>query len=134
MMQRIRRSRVLGWDRNPLRRRSDRVEAVLFAGLIAAFLIFGLVVINPASTEDRQRSGATAWRQVTATVQRMAPNVPRKLDGFIWPLGAVRVPALWMAAGRPHSGRIPVRVSTPVGRQSAHMGQSLWRADWCATA
>jgi hypothetical protein len=59
MMQRIRRSRVLGWDRNPLRRRSDRVEAVMFAGLIAA-LIFGLVVINRAATEDRQRSGATA--------------------------------------------------------------------------
>ena len=35
---RIRRSRMLGWDRNPLRRCIDRVEAAVVAGLIAAFL------------------------------------------------------------------------------------------------
>ena len=38
-IKRMRRSRMLGWDRNPLRRRIDRVEAVVVAGLIAVFLI-----------------------------------------------------------------------------------------------
>ena len=119
MIQRIRRSRLLGWDRNPLRRRSDRVEGAMLAGLIAAFLIFGLVLFSAAARgiEDRQRGGAPAWRQVTATVQRTAPNVPEKPDGFVWPLGTVRTPALWLAGGLPHSGWIPVRASTPAGRR-----------------
>ena len=30
---------MLGWDRNPMRRRIDRVEAAMVAGLIAVFLI-----------------------------------------------------------------------------------------------
>ena len=88
----------------------------MLAGLMAAFLIVGLVLFSASARgiEDRQR-GAPAWRQVTATVQRTAPDVPRNLDGFVWPLGTVRVPALWLAGGLPHSGWIPVRVSTSAG-------------------
>ncbi len=116
MMQRMRRSRVLGWDRNPLRRRTDRIEAMLLAGLIAAFLISGLVLVKGASAGSTATPhGGAAWRQVTAIVQTGPPNVPGKLDGFIWPRGTVQVPAIWTLAGRPHSGRIPVGVRTPPG-------------------
>lgn len=35
---------MLGWDRNPLRRRIDRAEAGLAAGLILVFLITAAVL------------------------------------------------------------------------------------------
>ena len=45
-IRRIRQSRMLGWDRNPLRRRIDRVEAAVVAGLIAVFLISAPVLLE----------------------------------------------------------------------------------------
>jgi len=41
---------MLGWDRNPLRRRIDRVEAAVVAGLIAVFLISAPVLGAAAGT------------------------------------------------------------------------------------
>ena len=45
MKQPVRRSRMLGWDRNPLRRRIDRVEAGMITGLILVFLITAPVLV-----------------------------------------------------------------------------------------
>lgn len=36
MSQRMRRSRLFGWDGNPVRRRIDRLEGYMVAGLIGS--------------------------------------------------------------------------------------------------
>jgi hypothetical protein len=68
----MRRSRTLGWDRNPLRRRTDRIEAAMVAALIGVFLICAPVLAVVAShwigsaTVPEQTIEA-AWRLVPAT-------------------------------------------------------------------
>ena len=85
MIQRIRRSRMFGWDRNPLRR-IDRVEAGMLAGLIMAFLIGAPFLVAGAGHLARAaglralRTQAT-WSQVSATVPRAAPNQSAELSG-----------------------------------------------------
>lgn len=94
---------MLGWDRNPLRRRIDRVEAVMIAGLIAVFLISAAALAAVAghwvgSAGIRQERAEAAWRLVPATVQSQIPSGP-----------AVRMPARWTAPdGQPRNGWIPV--------------------------
>ena len=68
-----RRSRMFGWDRNPLRRRIDRIEAAVVAGLIAVFLISAPVLGAAAghgsnSAAMREQRTEMAWRLVPATV------------------------------------------------------------------
>jgi hypothetical protein len=71
-IKRMRRSRTLGWDRNPLRRRTDRIEAAMVAALIGVFLICAPVLAAVAShwigsaTVPEQTIEA-AWRLVPAT-------------------------------------------------------------------
>ena len=65
---------MLGWDRNPLRRRIDRVEAAVLAGLLLVFLVAGpvLVLVVTGWTRAagiRQQHAEAGWRQVTATLQ-----------------------------------------------------------------
>jgi len=81
---------MLGWDRNPLRRRIDRVEAAVVAGLIAAFLISAPVLGAAAghwsdSAGMREQRAEMAWRLVPATVhgnaQRQIPSGPA---GTVW--------------------------------------------------
>ncbi len=62
-IKRMRRSRMLGWDRNPLRRRIDRVEAAMVAGLIAVFLISAPVLAAGGRSLDRLRGHAGAARR-----------------------------------------------------------------------
>lgn len=108
-MERMRRSRMLGWDRNPLRRRIDRVEAAMVAGLIAVFLIAAPVLAAAAghwtsSASMQQQRAEAAWRVVPATVQGSAPwdNSPAAA-GTVWVL------ARWTAPdGRVRRGLIPV--------------------------
>ena len=75
-MQRMRRSRMFGWERNPVRRRIDRVEAGLLTALIVVFLIAAPLLTVVAGqwvygAGVRQRHAAAAeWRQIPAPVQR----------------------------------------------------------------
>ena len=62
MIQRIRRSRMFGWDRNPLRRRVDRVEAAMLAGLIMVFLI-GAPILVAVAGHWAQAAGMRALRE-----------------------------------------------------------------------
>jgi hypothetical protein len=72
----MRRSRMFGWDRNPLRRRTDRVEASLVGALIVVFLIAAPVLTVMAghwvysAGVRQQRTEAAAWRHVPALIQR----------------------------------------------------------------
>ena len=62
MKRPVRRSRMLGWDRNPLRRRIDRVEAGMVAGLILVFLVVAPVLVAVAGEMDPlpRASGSSA--------------------------------------------------------------------------
>jgi hypothetical protein len=117
MIQRIRRSRMFGWDRNPLRRGIDRVEAGVLAGLVMVFLIGAPVAVAGAGHLARVaglralRTQAT-WSQVSATVPRAAPNQsesPGQLD-------AVLLQARWTAPdGQSRSGLIATSPGVVVG-------------------
>jgi len=65
--RRTRLARALGLDRNPLRRASDRAEAWIRIGLLAAFLIAGPIAA-PATGAWAYHAGAT-----TAGVHTTAP-------------------------------------------------------------
>jgi hypothetical protein len=115
----MRRSRVLGWDRNPVRRRIDRIEAGLLAGLFAVLLIGAPVLAGVAgrgvrAAGLRQQRAEAGWRPVRAIVQRgVAPGDLR------WAAGTVREPARWTAPdGQPRSGWIAVRPGAVAGSRS----------------
>ncbi len=115
-IKRIRRSRVLGWDRNPLRRRIDRVEAVMVAGLIAVFLISAPVLATAAghwigSASIREQHAEVASRLVPATVQgSVQGQIPSGPADTFW------MPARWTAPdGQPRRGWIPVSLGDAEG-------------------
>jgi hypothetical protein len=117
MIQRMRRSRMFGWDRNPLRRRIDRVEAGVLAGLIAVFLIGAPVLVAGAGHLARAaglralRTQAT-WSQVSATVPRAAPNQSESSGQ----LDTVLLQARWTAPdGQSRSGLITTSPGVVVG-------------------
>lgn len=108
-MRRMRRSRMLGWDHNPLRRRLDRVEAAMVAGLIAVFLISAPVLAVMAghwisSASVQQQRVESASRQVPVTVH-VSPQWDNSSAA-----GTVRVLARWTAPdGQVRRGWISVR-------------------------
>ena len=108
-MTRMRRSRMLGWDRSPLRRRIDRVEAAVVAGLIAVFLLSAPVLVAAAghwarSAGTQEQRAEMAWRLVPATLQGSAQGqIPSGPASTVW------MPARWTAPdGRARHGLIPV--------------------------
>ncbi len=109
MFQGIRRSRMFGWDGNPLRRRTDRLEAGMLAGLIMVFLI-GAPILVAVAGHLAQAAGMRAlraeatWTQVSATVQRPASGQSNTSPG---PEGTLWMQRRWTAPdGQPRSGRI----------------------------
>jgi hypothetical protein len=111
---------MLGWDRNPLRRRTDRVEAGMVAGLILVFLITAPVLVAVAghwidTAGIRQQRAEASWRQVPATVQHSAPA---QRDDSLGMAETVWKPARWTAPdGQPRSGRIPVSPAAAAGNR-----------------
>ena len=92
-------------DRNPLRRRIDRIEAVAAGGLAVAFLA-GAPMAAVAAHHIAYTLGARAayaqqsWRRVPAVLLTDAPA-----SGYA--AAAAMVPARWTApGGRSHSGTI----------------------------
>jgi hypothetical protein len=74
-------ARQMGLGRNPLRRRTDRVEAWLSVGLLAVFLI-----VAPLSWTSvgrwahqgglREQRAQQSWHQTAAVLLRAAPALP----------------------------------------------------------
>ena len=123
-IKRMRRSRMLGWDRNPLRRRIDRVEAAVVAGLIAVFLISAPVLGAAAghwmgSAGMREQRAEMAWRLVPATVQGSAQGqIPSSPAGTVWmrarwtaPDGQARRGWISVTPGDAAGGRVRVWVT-----------------------
>jgi len=121
LVQRLRRSRTLGWDRNPLRRRVDRLEAVMMAALLVMFLVGAPVLVTTIghwvrATGTAQQRAEAAWRRVSATVQRSGQR-----GDISGPAGTVQMLARWTApGGRSRTGWVPVSPQTEAG-SSVHV-------------
>ena len=109
---------MFGWDRNPLRRRIDRIEGGVIAGLIVLFLIAAPVLAMVAGNWTRtaglrqQRMEAT-WSQVSATVPRSSSPEQDFSSGAA---GTVMMLARWTAPnGQPRHGWLPVSPGTKPG-------------------
>jgi hypothetical protein len=115
-----RRWRHHGWlrglvpDRNPLRRRCDRVEAAILAGLLALFLIggplAGLVAGRWAydNGQAAKHGELAAWRQVPAVLLTTASQQP------VWFEATAR--ARWTAPdGVERTGLIPAPNGSAAG-------------------
>jgi len=111
-------ARRLGLDRNPLRRRTDRIQACLGAGLLLAFLIGAPFLAVAAAhwaghVAVAEQRAQRAWHEVTAILLRGAPNSVVFTSGFE---GGAWVPARWTAPdGQAHTGQIEVSTGVAAG-------------------
>ena len=106
----------LGLDRNPLRRRSDRIESLFLLFLIVGFIPLAAFVTilvagwTRSAGVGEQRAGA-ALTQVTAVLLKSVPMARPPVS--LW----MSAPARWEAYGRAHMGLVPaVRGSQPGAR------------------
>lgn len=106
-------------DRNPLRRRSDRAETAILAGVLVAFLAGGPFAavagggLAHGLAWDAQRTQRATERLVTAVTTQTAP-----------PAGTVKPPGLTMYSvaarwtvpgGTAGAGQVPVLIGAPAG-------------------
>jgi hypothetical protein len=107
------------FDDNPLRRRSDRAETVILAGLLVALLVGGPLAMRAGGgfahglAWQAQRSQLARERYVTAVTTRAVPPVGANRD-----LGmtSYSVPARWTAPdGQVTIGDIIVPLGAPAG-------------------
>jgi hypothetical protein len=113
--------RLLGLDRNPLRRHVDRVQAAVTVSLAAALALAGPVAaaaagtaayraVAPAAAEER------ATRVLTDATLIQDPLAAHGGDDTTWPVSLVRVDARWTAPdGTPHTGKVTVGRGRQVG-------------------
>jgi hypothetical protein len=111
--------RWLGVDRNPLRRRTDKIATWLMAQFLVAVLIgaplFGIAAFTWAGRAGAAEQRAErSWREVPAVLLRsvQAPDSFAGVFGYSW------VPARWTAPnGQVRRGDIPVEVGLAAGRK-----------------
>ncbi|NUW39106.1 Rv1733c family protein [Nonomuraea rhodomycinica] len=112
-------------DRNPVRRRTDRLEAVGVMVALALLLlsVWPAVVVGRMAYENgtrSERAGAGARRAVTATLVRDAPTT--LADEHVSPGAKVEAVARWTGpAGKPMTGP----VTAPAGAR-AGTRVSVW--------
>jgi hypothetical protein len=112
-------TRLLGRDGNPLRRRTDRLEAAFVTGLVAMFLIATpvLAIVAGRVTDDmgvREQHAQRAWRQVPARVVQSADatSAPSYGSSGSW------VPARWKTpGGQLREGLIAVDLTARAGQR-----------------
>ena len=111
-------ARWLGLDRNPLRRRSDRVESSIMAALLAAFLIGAPITVIAVghlahAGALRAQHGQQAWHRVPAILLDTAPKGASFMNQsatFTW------VRARWTAPdGSVRVGEVPAAAGTRAG-------------------
>jgi len=103
-------ARHLALDQNPLRRRADRLETCIMAGLLAAFLAGAPVVAVAASSwahagNLRQQRAERSWHQVPAVLLHAAPRQPafRQTSALtVWARARWTPPG-----GRARAGQVP---------------------------
>src|SRR5258706_10736918 len=114
-------ARQMALGRNPLRRCTDRLEALISAALLAACLSgaplsaisLGRWVHQGGLREQRAQQ---SWHQTPAVLLATAPAVPSSEIRLSWQ-NTVPVPARWLGPrGQPRSGE----VSVPAGSKAGH--------------
>jgi hypothetical protein len=114
-------ARRLWMSNNRLRRRMDRIEAWITAGLLVVFLVGAPLSWFAAGrwVEQgvvREQHAQQSWRQVAAVLLEAAPAEPQFEFGLPWN-PAVMVLAHWMGPdGKDQIGQIPVKAGSLVGR------------------
>jgi hypothetical protein len=104
----------LGLDRNPLRRPSDRIEALFLLLVIVAFVPLATVatILTTGWTHSagvaEQRAGST-FRQVSAVLAQQPPPQRPGVPAWLW------TRARWVAYGKVHVGSVLVGRGTPTG-------------------
>jgi hypothetical protein len=104
--------------RNPLRRRSDIIEAWLLPAAAAAFLALGPLVVTAVASwihgdAVAARQVQQSWRRVSAVLLAGAPG-PMMTDDranswIVW------APARWTLDGKPQRGQIPAAAGSSAG-------------------
>jgi hypothetical protein len=102
-------TRRLGFDHNPLRRRSDLIDGWLLPGVIAAFLILGPIAATVAGLWVHAGNVAAqradkSWHQVSAVLLEPVPGPLFAGNGDSWLIWS---PARWVADGRTRTGDVP---------------------------
>jgi hypothetical protein len=105
-------------DRNPLRRRTDRIETAVRILLVLAFLIAGpMLAVSVGKLTYaaglRQVKSDRSWQQVNAVLIRSTP-LPYNSYGAmttVWVPGRWRVPS-----GRARTGLVPAQEGTRAGQ------------------
>ena len=114
-------ARQMGLGRNPLRRRTDRIEALISAALLAIFLVgaplfgtsLGGWVRQGGLNEQRAQQ---SWHRTPAVLLATAPAPPSYAFRMSW-RNAVQVPARWSGpAGQPRSGKVPAPPGSKAGQ------------------
>jgi hypothetical protein len=117
-------ARRLGFDHNPLRRRSDLIEAWLLPAVIAVFLALSPLLVGAASAWVHDQNAAAqqaerSWHRVTAVLLQAVPGPLMSDNGantwITW------TPARWTADGRRHLGQVPAAAGS-----SADSTVSVW--------
>jgi hypothetical protein len=117
-------ARRLGRDPNPLRRRSDVLEAWLLPAAVVVFLVLCPLVAGLTGMVLRADNAAAqraqqSWHSVPAVLLRAAPGPEFTDNGAnAW---TVWEPARWTADGRQHTGSIPVAAGSAAGSK-----QTVW--------
>jgi hypothetical protein len=113
-------ARRLGFDRNPLRRRTDRIEAVIRLAtlilLLVAVPIITLAVSRQVDHVELRRAHAqqVAEREVTAVLLRQAP--PTGVPDPYTSVQMTLVLARWQPPGQPvRSGQVPAPAGARAG-------------------
>jgi hypothetical protein len=111
-------ARHLALDHNPLRRRADRLETCIMAGLLAAFLAGAPLIVIAAgswahSGDLRQQRAQRSWHQVPAVLLQAAP---RQAAFRHWSSPADWVRARWTPpGGHAHIGEVPAPPGSRAG-------------------
>jgi len=114
-------ARRLWMSNNRLRRRTDRIEAWITAGLIVVFLAGAPLAWFGAGrwaeqAVVREQHAQQSWHQVAAVLLKTAPPEPQFEFGLPWD-PVVMVLAHWMGPdGKDRIGQIPVKAGTWAGR------------------
>jgi hypothetical protein len=111
-------------DHNPLRRRSDVLEAWLLPAVIAVFLALSPLLVGAADAWAHAQNAAVqqaqrSWHRLPAVLLQAVPGPLVSDNGAnSW---TTWTPARWTSGGRPHVGLIPA-----VSGTSADTTVSVW--------
>jgi hypothetical protein len=117
-------TRRLGFDHNPLRRRSDLIDGWLLPAAIVAFLILGPLAAGAAGLWAHAGNVAAqradkSWHQVRAVLLEPVPGPVFSDNGanswLVW------TPARWTAGGRVRTADVPAPAGT-----SADTAVTVW--------